>query len=231
LAGEGLGLMIQNFTLYVLGNAGMLGEGLLVTLRVCALGFVLAVVLAVAVSLIQLFVPWLRWLAKAYVEFFRATPILVQMLWVNYVWPEIFGFPNSAETAGIIALALQSSGYLAETIRAGIEGLPRGQIEAGRALGMGDVTITRRIVAPQVALLMAPSLVSQMAVIIKSSTLVSVIAIPDLMYEALRIVNQWFEPIEVLTSTAFLYFLTIFLISLTANRIADRFRARLGLSI
>jgi polar amino acid transport system permease protein len=223
--------MIQNFTLYVLGNAGMLGEGLLVTLRVCALGFVLAVVLAVAVSLIQLFVPWLRWLAKAYVEFFRATPILVQMLWVNYVWPEIFGFPNSAETAGIIALALQSSGYLAETIRAGIEGLPRGQIEAGRALGMGEVTITRRIVAPQVALLMAPSLVSQMAVIIKSSTLVSVIAIPDLMYQALRIVNQWFEPIEVLTSTAFLYFLAIFLISLTANRIADRFRARLGLSV
>ena len=52
--------MLQNFTLYVLGNAGMLGEGLLVTLRVCALGFVLAVVLAVAVSLIQLFVPWLR---------------------------------------------------------------------------------------------------------------------------------------------------------------------------
>jgi polar amino acid transport system permease protein len=223
--------MIQNFTLYVLGNVGMLGEGLLVTLRVCALGFVLAVVLAVAVSLIQLFVPWLRWLAKAYVEFFRATPILVQMLWVNYVWPEIFGFPNSAEAAGIIALALQSSGYLAETIRAGIEGLPRGQIEAGRALGMGEVTITRRIVAPQVALLMAPSLVSQMAVIIKSSTLVSVIAIPDLMYQALRIVNQWFEPIEMLTSTAFLYFLAIFLISLTANRIADRFRARLGLSV
>jgi polar amino acid transport system permease protein len=223
--------MIQNFTLYVLGNAGMLGDGLLVTLRVCTLGFLLAVVLAIAVSLIQLFVPWLRWLAKAYVEFFRATPILVQMLWVNYVWPEIFGFPNSAETAGIIALALQSSGYLAETIRAGIEGLPRGQIESGRALGMGEVTITRRIVAPQVALLMAPSLVSQMAVIIKSSTLVSVIAIPDLMYEALRIVNQWFEPIEVLTSTAFLYFLAIFLISLTANRIADRFRARLGLSV
>ncbi len=221
--------MIQNFTLYVIGNAGMLGQGLLVTLRVCVLGFILALLLAVAVSLIQIFVPWLRWLAKAYVEFFRATPILVQMLWVNYVWPELFGFPNSAETAGIIALALQSSGYLAETIRAGIEGLPRGQIEAGRAVGMSETTIIRRIITPQVALLMAPSLVSQMAVIIKSSTLVSVIAIPDLMYEALRIVNQWFEPIEVLTSTAFLYFLVIFLISLTANRIADRFRARLGL--
>ncbi len=93
---------------------------------------------------------------------------------------------------------------------------------------MSETTIIHRIITPQVALLMAPSLVSQMAVIIKSSTLVSVIAIPDLMYEALRIVNQWFEPIEVLTSTAFLYFLVIFLISLTANRIADRFRARTG---
>lgn len=220
--------MLDNFSRYVLSNLDSLGHGLMMTLRICSQAFLLAVVLAVLVSLVRLYVPGLRWLARAYVEFFRATPILVQMLWVNYVWPELFGFPQTAEQAGIIALALQSSGYLAETIRAGVEGLPRGQQEAGRALGMGQGQITLRIVAPQVALVMAPTLVSQMAVVIKSSTLLSVIAIPDLMYEALRIVNQWFEPIEVLTSTAFLYFLVIFLISLTANRISDRLRARFG---
>jgi polar amino acid transport system permease protein len=222
--------MLDNFNRYVLANADLLGQGLVVTLRICVQAFLLAIVLAVAVSLARVYVPVLRALAIAYTEFFRATPIFVQLLWVNYVWPDLFGFPQTAEGAGIIALALQSSAYLAETIRAGIEGLPRGQYEAGRAVGMSSLQIIRRIVAPQVVLVMAPSLITQMAVVIKSSTLVSVIAIPDLMYAALRIVNQWFEPIEVLTSTAFLYFLVIFLISLAANRISDRFRTRFGIS-
>jgi polar amino acid transport system permease protein len=222
--------MLDNFNRYVLGNAGLLGQGLLMTLQICVQAFLLAIVLAIAVGLARVYVPALRAVAAVYIEFFRATPIFVQLLWVNYVWPDLFGFPQTAEQAGVIALALQSSGYLAETIRSGIEGLPRGQYEAGRAVGLSSLQIIRRIVAPQVMLVMAPSLISQMAVVIKSSTLVSVIAIPDLMYAALRIVNQWFEPIEVLTSTAFLYFFVIFLLSLAANRISDRFRTRFGLA-
>ncbi|MDR3536352.1 MAG: amino acid ABC transporter permease [Acetobacteraceae bacterium] len=223
--------MLDNFYRYVVLNAGLLGQGLLVTLQVCVQAFVLGVVLAIAVSLLRVTGRIPRAIGTAYVEFFRATPVLVQLLWVNYVWPDLFGFPTTAMGAGVIALALQTSAYLAETIRAGIEGLPRGQLEAGRAVGMSSLQIVRRIVAPQVALVMAPALISQMAVVIKSSTLVSVIAIPDLMYAALKIVNEWFEPIEVLTSTAFLYFLLIFLISLAANRISDRFRARFGLAV
>ncbi len=223
--------MLDNFNRYVLANAPLLGEGLGVTLRVCVLAFLLAIVLAVVATSTRLYVPVLRVVAIGYIEFFRATPIVVQLLWVNYVWPDLFGFPRTAEQAGIIALAVQSSAYLAETIRAGIEGLPRGQVEAGCSVGMGRLQIARRILAPQVLLVMAPSLVSQMAVIIKSSTLVSIIAIPDLMYAALRIVNQWFEPIEVLTSVAFLYFVVIAGLSLAANRLSDRFRTRFGLTV
>jgi len=226
-----LGVMLDNFNRYVLANAPLLGEALGVTLRVCVLAFLLAIVLAVVATALRLYVPVLRVLAIGYTEFFRATPIVVQLLWVNYVWPDLFGFPRTAEQAAIIALAVQSSAYLAETIRAGIEGLPRGQVEAGSSVGMGRLQIARRIVAPQVLLVMAPSLVSQMAVIIKSSTLVSIIAIPDLMYAALRIVNQWFEPIEVLTSVAFLYFVVIAGISLAANRLSDRFRTKFGLTV
>jgi polar amino acid transport system permease protein len=76
---------------------------------------------------------------------------------------------------------------------------------------------------------MSPSIINQLAVVVKASTLVSVIAIPDLMYDALKIVNQWFEPIEVLTSVAALYILTIFLLSAIAKWIADRFREKYGL--
>ncbi len=91
-------------------------------MQVCVQAFLLAIVLAVAVSLLRtLPIRILRGLGTAYVEFVRATPVFIQLLWVNYVWPELFGFPRTAEGAGIIALALQSSGYLAETIRAGIE--------------------------------------------------------------------------------------------------------------
>jgi polar amino acid transport system permease protein len=127
-------------------------------------------------------VPYVRAIAIAYIEFCRATPILVQLLWVNYVWPEIFGFPQTVTGAGIIALALQSSGYLAETFRSGFEGLPKGQSEAALAVGMNRWRIVSRIEMPQVALVIAPLVINQLAVVVKSSTLVSVIAISDLMY-------------------------------------------------
>ena len=222
--------MLDNFHRLVLANLNTLAAGLAVTGYVCFWAFLLAVVLGAIACLVRLYVPIVRFAAIGYIEFCRATPIFVQLLWVNYVWPELFGFPKSVMGAGIIALALQSSGYLAETFRSGIEGFPKGQGEAALAVGLRHVQVMRRIVMPQVLLLMAPAIVNQMTVVIKSSTLVSVIAIPDLMYEALKIVNAWFEPIEILTSTAFIYVVAIFVISMLAKRVSDRFRTKFGLA-
>ena len=118
--------MLDNFNRLVMANLHTLGVGLSVTGYVCFCAFALAVVLGAIACLIRLYVPFIRIVAIGYIEFCRATPIFVQLLWVNYVWPELFGFPKSVVGAGIIALALQSSGYLAETFRSGIEGLPRG---------------------------------------------------------------------------------------------------------
>ncbi|MDA8048494.1 MAG: amino acid ABC transporter permease [Rhodospirillales bacterium] len=223
--------MFTSFDRTVLANSALLLNGLSITAYTCAIAFLLAVFLGLATCMLRLYVAALRPLAIAYIEFCRATPIFVQLLWVNYVWPTLLGFPRTAEGAGIIALALQSSGYLAETFRSGIQGFPRGQYEAALALGISRPTIALRIVAPQVLLMMAPAVVNQMAVVVKSSTLVSVIAIPDLMYEALRIVDQWLEPTAILTTAALLYFLVIFTISTCAERIATRFRTRFGLPV
>jgi polar amino acid transport system permease protein len=154
----------------------------------------------------------------------------VQLLWVNYVWPEIFGFPQTVTGAGIIALALQSSGYLAETFRSGFDGLPKGQREAAAAVGMSRWRVLYRIELPQVALVAMPLVINQLAVIVKSSTLVSVIAISDLMYQGLKIVNQWYEPIEVLTAIALAYFLLIFSISRVANAVYVHFQAKFGIA-
>src|SRR5207244_7849087 len=127
-------------------------------------------------------------------------------------------------------LGLQSSGYLAETFRTGIEGVPRGQREAAFSAGMSPGQTFARIVMPQVTLASAPSIVNQFTVIVKSSTLVSVITVPDLMSESQRLVNVWYEPIEILTAPAAIYNALLFLVSLTGKLLADRLRQRYALA-
>ena len=201
-------------------------QGLVVTAEICAIAFVVAVVLGLAVCLLRLYVRPLRGVATAYIEFCRNTPIYVQLMWVNYVWPELIGWPQSFFAAGWTALALQSSGYLAETFRAGIEGVPRAHREAAYSLGMSPALTFRRIILPQALVTMAPSIMNQFLVVVKSSTLVSVIAVPDLMYQALRLTAIWFEPIEILSFTAFLYVVIVFALSAVIKWYSDRLRAR-----
>src|ERR1700674_3916921 len=204
--------------------------GLAVTVEVCAIAFVAAIAGGLLLCTLRVYVAPLRPIAVVLIEFFRDTPIFVQLMWVSYVWPEIFGFPNSFFTAGWIALALQSSGYLAEPFRTGIEGWPRGQREAAFSAGMSPAQTFARIVMPQVALATAPSIVNQFTVIVKSSTLISVITVPDLMSQSQKLVNVWYEPIEILTATAGIYIVFVFLISSAGKLLADRLRLRYGLN-
>jgi polar amino acid transport system permease protein len=204
--------------------------GLTVTLQVCAISFACAIAGGLVLCLLRMYVRPLRPLLVVIIEFFRATPILVQLLWVNYVWPELFGWPNSFFEAACVALALQSSGYLAETFRGGIEAIPRGQREAAYSVGMSPFHVFRRIVMPQVLLAAAPSIVNQFTVIVKSSTLVSVITVQDLMFQSQKIVNIWYEPIEILTATAVIYIVVIFLVSAGGKLLSDNLRRRYGIA-
>ena len=178
-----------NWERLVWNQRDVLLAGLSVTVEVCAIAFVAAVVGGLVLCLIRLYVAPLRPLAILLIEFFRDTPIFVQLMWVAYVWPEIFGFPNTFFNAGWLALGLQSSGYLAETFRAGIEAVPRGQRDAAFSAGMSQRQAFSRIVMPQVLLASAPSIVNQFTVIVKSSTLISVITVPDLMSQSQKLVN------------------------------------------
>jgi len=205
-------------------------SGLVVTVEVCAIAFVLAVLGGLLLCLVRMYVRPLRPLAIVLIEFFRATPILVQLLWVNYVWPPIFGWPDSFFAAAWAALAVQSSGYLAETFRGGIEAIPKGQREAAYSVGMSPVKVFLRIVMPQVTLSSAPSIVNQFTVIVKSSTLVSVITVQDLMFQSQKIVNIWYEPIEILTATAAIYIVFIYLVSTSGKLLADSLRRRYGIA-
>ena len=159
----------------------------------------------------------LRAPAIVFVEFCRNTPILVQLVWVHYAWPEIIGIKFDAFTSSMIALAMQSSGYLAEEYRAGIESIERGQIEASQSLGMTYSRLMRRIVIPQAFIRMLPGILNQFVTCFKSTSIVSIIAVPDIMYQAGLIVSATFLPMPVYTAVAMIYFVLVFLISVVVR--------------
>jgi polar amino acid transport system permease protein len=160
--------------------------------------------------------------AVLYVEFCRNTPILVQLVWVHYAWPEIVGVKFNAFTSSVIALALQSSGYLAEEYRAGIESIERGQVEAAQSLGMTYARLMRRIVIPQAVMRMIPGILNQFVTCFKSTSIVSVIAVPDLMYQAGLIVSATFLPMQVYTFVAMQYFLMVLVVSTVVRHLSAR---------
>src|SRR5438270_854004 len=157
----------------------------------------------------------------------RALPLSTGAAFVFFA----FLMPVSFFPAAWFAFALQSTEYLAETFRGGIEAIPRGQREAAYSVGMSPLLVFRRIVLPQVSLSTAPSLVNQFTVIVKSSTLVSVITVQDLMFQSQKIVNIWYEPIEILTATAAIYIAIVFLVSTAGKALADTLRRRYGIAL
>jgi polar amino acid transport system permease protein len=171
--------------------------------------------------------PIVRFPSVLFVEFGRNTPILVQLIWVHFAWPEILGIKFSAWTSAVIALSLQSSGYLAEEFRAGIESIDKGQIEASQALGMTYQRLMRRIVIPQALMRMIPGILNQFVTCFKSTSIVSVIAVPDLMYQAGLIVSMTFLPMPVYSFVALLYFLMVMMIALGV-RLATRHLPQFG---
>jgi polar amino acid transport system permease protein len=211
----------------ILADAGPLLSGLCVTLSISAIAFVVAASVGLGICIARSYLPALRPLFAAYIAFCRNTPIFIQLLWVAYAWYDLLGWPRDVFTAAWVALALQSSGYLAETFRAGIDIVPAGQVEAAHALGIRRLAIWRRIVMPQMLLAIAPSLMNQLIVIIKCSTLVSVIAVPDLMFQALRLTGIWGDPVPIMSFVAVIFIAVIMTLSALSKNFADLTRARL----
>ena len=218
---------MEFWTRTIVANIGPLLGGLQLTLAVSAIAFAAAAVAGLAICLARVYVAPLRPVLSAYIAFCRNTPIFVQLLWVAYAWYDIFAWPKDVFTAAWVALALQSSGYLAETFRAGLDSVPQGHLEAAYALGIRRFTVLRRIVAPQMLLTIAPALTNQLIVIIKCSTLVSVIAVPDLMFQAIRLTNIWGEPVPILTLVAVIFIVLIISLSALSKKLTDRVLARM----
>jgi His/Glu/Gln/Arg/opine family amino acid ABC transporter permease subunit len=142
-----------------------------------------------------------------FVEFFRNLPLILVVYWAFYVMPVLLHIEFSAFTTGLVALSLNVSAYNAETFRAGINSIRKGQMEAAIATGMSRWQAMRRVVIPQAWRRVLPVLASTWVSLFKDTSLVSVIAVGELAHAALQIRSQTFRVLEMLTAMAVIYWL------------------------
>ncbi|GAA5233910.1 ectoine/hydroxyectoine ABC transporter permease subunit EhuC [Verticiella sediminum] len=200
-------------------------QGLQVTLKVTAGAALLAIPLALLAGLGRL-APWraLSWPAACYVELFRGTSALVQLFWAYYVLP-LFGLSLSAMTAGIVVLGLNAGAYAAEVVRGAVQGVPRGQREAAKALNFTPAHTLRRIVLPQAVAAMLPPAGNLAIELLKNTALVSLITIADLTFRAQLLRADTLRTVEIFGLVLALYFLVALCIT-GGMRLMERRLAR-----
>ncbi len=142
---------------------------------------------------------------KWYVELFRATPVLVLIIWFYYALPVLIGVAMTAQVAAILALSLYGGAFYSEIIRGGIVSIDSGQSDAARALGMTRFQLMRRVVLPQALRRMTPPLMNQSIMQLKNTSLLSVLALPDLVYQGQAVAHETYRPLEAYTLIAAMY--------------------------
>jgi polar amino acid transport system permease protein len=161
---------------------------------------------------------WLNWPATAFVEVFRNTPALVQIMWFFFAFPIIAPFDVDAFSAAALALSLNTAAFSAEIYRAGIQSIGPTQWQAGKALGMSYVQMMRRVILPQAVRRMIPAFTNRGIELIKMTTLASTIAYAELLHEAKTLASVHFNPIEAYTAVALIFFAVVAPITLLVRR-------------
>jgi len=180
------------------------------------LGLVLGLVLGMAKGSR---LPILRIPATVYVEFFRSTPTLVQLVWIYYSLPILTGLQLSGILAVMVGLGLNAAAYFAEIFRAGIASIDRGQMYAAQSIGMRYSQAMRRIILPQAIRRMVPPFMNEVANLIKLTTLASVLAVAELLHESQNLITNTFRPLEVYTTLAITFAAIIFPIIYLSRRL------------
>ncbi|MEQ9892421.1 amino acid ABC transporter permease [Pectobacterium aroidearum] len=207
-------------------NLPVLLKGLGVTLELWLLAGVLGTVQGLVFGLFRVFGKrWLSLPARVFVEIFRNTPVLIQLIWFYYAFPVLVGIQFSTFAAAALALTLYSAAYCTEIFRAGLQSIDHGQWEGAKALGMRQAVILRRVVLPQVLRNMLPALTNRMIELAKVTSLASILAVNELMYQGRLLSSTYYRPLEILTVVALLYFILIWPGSYLAARLERRFRS------
>ncbi len=206
--------------------AQWLKEGFIMTLEISVVSIILAILLGTIIAVFRLSrIKLLEWISLAYTEFFRNTPLLVQIFFwyfgseavlptsVNqWLYAQDFEF-----MAGVVSLTVYSSAFVAEEIRSGIFSIPKTQLEASRAAGLSFLQAMGYVVLPQAFRIIVPPLISQCLNIIKNSSLVMTIGVAELTYMARQIESYTFHGFEAFTISTCLYIMISLVVSLSMN--------------
>jgi polar amino acid transport system permease protein len=195
------------------------GFTLLYTIGSIAFGLIIGLL----VGLLRLSRNWLLTLPLiAYIEAFRCTPLLVQIIWFYYAFPVLVGVDMPAVVAGMLVLSLYTGAFYAEIFRGGVISIERGQWDAARAIGMRHVDVLRRVILPQAIKRMIPPFLNQSIIQLKNTSLVSTIAVADLLYQGQLITSATYRPLETYTTVALIYFAILFPLTLFAQGVEYR---------
>lgn len=202
-------------------------EGLWLTVELTVFAGIFGILLGLMISLARisrlkvLSVP-----AMLYVTIFRGTPLLLQILFIYFALPPLLDITLDAMPAGILALALNAAAYLTEIFRAAILSIDKGQMEAARALGMSHSLAMRRVVLPQTFRRLIPPVVNELAALAKDTSLVSVIALSEMLYMTQRLGAKYLRPWEVYFWAACGYLIIVIALSTVAGRLERKLAAR-----
>ncbi|MCG7378519.1 ABC transporter substrate-binding protein/permease [Paenibacillus sp. ACRSA] len=201
-------------------------KGIGYTLLLSALGVLFGVIIGLIICMFRMHdMAILRWIGTAYVELIRGTPMLVQLMIIYYGLSLTFGINFSALQAGVITLSINSGAYLAEIFRAGVQGVDRGQLEAARSLGMGRGAAMRYIILPQAFKAVLPAIGNEFVTIIKESSIISIIGMVDIMYQASVVKNITYQGMNPFLIAAAIYFVMTFILSKLLGRLERKLNA------
>jgi polar amino acid transport system permease protein len=197
-------------------------NGFGVTILCWGVGGALGLLLGFAITIMNRlkFAP-LNWLLRAFVEIFRGTPFLMQLFLIYAGGPSI-GLRLSATSAGILGLGLYSSAYFAEIFRAGFASVPAGQIEAATSVGMTPFDTLIRVALPGALIAAVPSIVNMLIVLSKETVVLSIITVPELMYQVQTMAAETFTAFDAIFAMAVFYWLLVE----TVSRLGARLEAR-----
>jgi polar amino acid transport system permease protein len=196
--------------------------GVWATIRICLVAIVLGTMIGVLVGLGSLsIVGPVRWLARAYVDFIRATPLLIQLLLIYFVLPAI-GLKFSEFWAGVTALSINAGGFIAESVRGAIGGIDPGQSEAAKSIGMTHGETLRIVLLPQALRTFLPPMTNELISLVKNSALLSVISVYELTRAGQAIIATNFAPVEIYLLLAIYYYVLITAISVFSRMVERR---------
>ena len=216
-------VVVANFKFLML--QGLIGFGPFVggTLRLALPAIVLGFALGIVIGLARLAAAaWIRVPATAYVEFFRGVPLVMVIFWIWFIIPQLLRLPIPEYGVALTAFVIFEAAYFGEIVRAGVQSVPRGQVEAATALGMTPTRTMVHVVLPQALKNMVPSLVTQMIVLFKDTSLASIIGYVDLTKAAQIVNNREIKPFELYLFIALVYWICTYSMSVMARRLERR---------